>query len=702
MSSSVPNTRSPSGGTRRAAPHFVAALLIAAVPALALAEEVVAVTTTNQLVTFESATPGTITSARAVTGLQAGETILAIDVRPSTGQVFALGSTGRLYRVDRATGVATQVGVGTFDVALSGTEFGMDLHPVTERIHVVSNTGQNLRIDATTGAVVDGDGGTGGTQPDAPLAYEAGDSGDGVAPDVVGAAFDDNTPAAVSTTLYVIDAGRDVLAIQGDVDGSPQPPQSGVLTTVGALGVDASEVVGFDVSGDTASAFAAMQLAAESQSRFYTVNIATGAVTEVGVVGDGHLLSGMTVTRAGAIVPPTDDMVGLVDANTLVFFNAATAATIDRTLAVTGLAVGDVLVAIDVRPETGVLYGVGRSGRLYAIDSTSGEAFLAGGPFAPALAGTEFGLDVTPVADVARIVSDADQNLRVNLVTGAVIAADTPLAYVIGDANDGQNPSVVAIAYDRNDDAASATTLFGIDAATDDVVRIGSLNGTPASPNEGWLTTMGELGVDVTLVAGFEIVGDDTAIAALQLVGGASGLYVIDLSTGRATPLGGIGAAAALRGLSQAPTDDPEVLPGLVVRKLLLKFNFKKSGKDSIRLQALVDSADDELTGSTVVVDVGGFSRTFVVAARGVTRNGDDTLQWKRERDGRVRIDVQLKKEDLADDFADEGMDGTVAAKKESRDVVVTISIDGTVFRTTVAARYTAKVGKSGIAKKQP
>jgi hypothetical protein len=68
------------------------------------------VTTGNQLVRFNAASPGTLTNVGAITGLQAGEQILGIDFRPATGQLFGLGSTSRLYVIDKTTGAAAAVG----------------------------------------------------------------------------------------------------------------------------------------------------------------------------------------------------------------------------------------------------------------------------------------------------------------------------------------------------------------------------------------------------------------------------------------------------------------------------------------------------------------------------------------------------------------------------------------------------------------
>src|SRR5262245_50999519 len=124
--------RSPGqwGGPRAAlgVAGLVALGLGLAAPGRAGAATITGVTTTNVLVTFDSATPGTIATSVAVTGLQGGETLLGIDRRPATGALYALGSTSRLYLINATTGAATQVGsAGAFTV--SGTAFGFDFNP---------------------------------------------------------------------------------------------------------------------------------------------------------------------------------------------------------------------------------------------------------------------------------------------------------------------------------------------------------------------------------------------------------------------------------------------------------------------------------------------------------------------------------------------------------------------------------------------
>lgn len=234
----------------------------------ARAELITGLTTTNALVTFDSATPGAIGVPVAVTGLASGETLLAIDRRPATGQLYGLGSTSRLYTVDPLTGAATQVGSsGAF--TLSGTGFGFDFNPTVDRIRVTGNTGQNLRLNPNDGTL---------SATDTALAYAAGDPNAGATARIVGSAYTNNFAGAVATTLYDIDSNLDILATQS-------PPNNGTLNTVGALGFNTSDLVGFDISGISAIAFASLTAPAGNFSSLFTINLATGAATLVGTIG---------------------------------------------------------------------------------------------------------------------------------------------------------------------------------------------------------------------------------------------------------------------------------------------------------------------------------------------------------------------------------------------------------------------------------
>ena len=163
-------------------------------PAVA-AQTIYALTTSDRLVRFSAADACTITNEVAVTGLGAGETLLGIDVRPATGQLYGLGSASRVYTIDPATGAATAIGSAVFTPALDGDAFGFDFNPTVDRIRVVSNTGQNLRLNPVTGAVA---------ATDLALAYASTDANARENPSVIGAAYtnpdNDRRRARCSTT----------------------------------------------------------------------------------------------------------------------------------------------------------------------------------------------------------------------------------------------------------------------------------------------------------------------------------------------------------------------------------------------------------------------------------------------------------------------------------------------------------------------
>lgn len=254
---------------------------------VARAEGLTLLTLQNSLIILDSATPGTVGSAVPITGLQPGETLLGIDRRPATGQLYGIGSTNRLYVINPTTGVATQVGsAGAF--TLSGTSFGVDFNPTVDRIRVVSNTGQNLRLNPDTGALA---------ATDTNLAYAGGDPNAGFAPNAVGAAYTNNFAGTSLTTLYVIEANRDVLAIQN-------PPNNGTLNTVGALGFNASDLTGFDISGLSGIAYAALTAPGANFSQLFTINLSTGAVTLLGTIGGGVPISGLAASVGAAVPEP--------------------------------------------------------------------------------------------------------------------------------------------------------------------------------------------------------------------------------------------------------------------------------------------------------------------------------------------------------------------------------------------------------------
>ncbi|MFZ2875681.1 MAG: DUF4394 domain-containing protein [Phycisphaerales bacterium] len=244
------------------------------------AELVFGVTLNQSLITFDSEAPGSILSGVPIMGLQANETIHGIDLRPATGRLYALGSFSRLYTINPATGQATQVGPA-FATPLNGSSFGFDFNPTVDRIRFISDADQNLRLHPDTAGVT----------VDTPLAYVPTDPNAGVNPNAVAAAYTNSRPGATSTTLFVLDTGLDILAVQN-------PANSGMLTTVGPVGTDLSDLTGFDISGASGRAFAAVRDVSLARTTFWNISLGTGAGSMIGEVGGGAILTAMTVTPA--------------------------------------------------------------------------------------------------------------------------------------------------------------------------------------------------------------------------------------------------------------------------------------------------------------------------------------------------------------------------------------------------------------------
>ncbi|MDQ3627208.1 MAG: DUF4394 domain-containing protein, partial [Verrucomicrobiota bacterium] len=140
---------------------LAAASLLAAATGSIYAEPAVAITATNRLLNFDTASPGNITINVPITGLQGGDYVVGIDFRPADGDLYDVANSGGIYRINVASGAASLVSTLTADPAdssspftgLSGTSFGVDFNPVVDRLRVVSDTEQNLRINVNTGAV---------------------------------------------------------------------------------------------------------------------------------------------------------------------------------------------------------------------------------------------------------------------------------------------------------------------------------------------------------------------------------------------------------------------------------------------------------------------------------------------------------------------------------------------------------------------
>lgn len=223
------------------------------------------------------------------------------------------------------------------------------------------------------------------------------------------------------------------------------------------------------------------------------------------------------------------DVIGLTADQRLICFNENKPDDASDIGQVSGLTGDASLVGIDFRPSNNTLYGVGNAGGIYTLN-TDTAAGTKVGQLSVALSGTSFGVDVNPVPDALRIISDTGQNLRFVFATSTT-TADTALSYPPNPAT-----GVTGAAYTNNDsDPNTATTLYDLDSMMDQVA-------IQSPANSGQLAATGKLTVDTSPQVGFDIYstvrdGTTTELRALAslTVGGQASFYSITLFSGNAS-----------------------------------------------------------------------------------------------------------------------------------------------------------------------
>jgi hypothetical protein len=184
---------------------------------------IVAVTggTTPHQISFSPNTPGSVADAGAITGL--AEKVVAIDVQPGSGTLYAVGLSGKIYTIAATIGgpVATSTvsltnapgnnATGAYDMTLA-TNYDMDFDPNTPtQFRLVDDSGRNVLVIANTG-----------------VASEQGDLDQSPDPFVSSAAYTHNYAGSSDSILLVLDAN-------GDLIQRVTPPSSGLLFDVGDL-----------------------------------------------------------------------------------------------------------------------------------------------------------------------------------------------------------------------------------------------------------------------------------------------------------------------------------------------------------------------------------------------------------------------------------------------------------------------------------
>lgn len=200
--------------------------------------------------------------AGKVVAVKTKDRLLGIDVRPADGMLYGVTAAGLVVRIDPATGDVSPKAVLT-ETLKEGVTATVDFNPAADRLRVMGSDGSSHRVDVDSGKVV----------VDGSHKWKDGDPSASGSPSVVAGAYTNSVKGskAPSTALYVVDATAGALALQA-------PPNDGVLSTIGPLGVKGTGPVAFEVvakdGGNTGWLLA--------DGALHQVDLATGKATPAG------------------------------------------------------------------------------------------------------------------------------------------------------------------------------------------------------------------------------------------------------------------------------------------------------------------------------------------------------------------------------------------------------------------------------------
>ncbi|RAK70533.1 DUF4394 domain-containing protein [Hymenobacter edaphi] len=524
----------------------------------------------TDLTSVNLASPATSQTRVAITGVTAGQTLVGLDFRPATGELFALGydastagNNSRLYVINQTTAVATPVGAAAFRLELGGASerIAFDFNPTVDRIRVASTNDANYRLNPITGT---------SAATDTNLAFVAGDANAGQNPFIGAAGYTNSFIGAATTTLYYIDEQRSVLVRSDNPNGGTlttlvpiAPTAGGNPTPINAPGASTDLDI-FTVAAGAENAYLNVNQVdgnGNFVSFLYRLNLTTGETTLAGAInGQGVGITDIAV-RINRTAPAVSGQLlyGVTTGNSLISFYSGTPGFINSSVAISGITAGQTLVGTDFRPNTGQLFGfgydattAGNNSQLYTINLTTGVATPVAAATRLELGGAtaNIGFDFNPTVDRIRVTSTNRANLRLNPNNGALAATDGLLTYAAGDTTTAR---IGAVGYTNSYPGSTSTTLYDIDENR-------SVLAIQNPPNAGTLNVVGNT-TGLTLsptnaLVDLDIYFDRSTLTNLAFLAAnpngqaTSNLYTLALGSGAPTQVGAIGLGIPVRDIS--------------------------------------------------------------------------------------------------------------------------------------------------------
>lgn len=521
-------------------------------PAMIDGQLIYALNSVGYLISFDSEMPSTVRSQKSIAGVTAGQSLVGLDFRPATGQLYALGYNAtsgetQLYTLNTMTATATVVAPAV-TLATGMMHVSFDFNPTVDRIRVTSSNGNNYRLHPTTGAIAATDGN---------LAFAAGDMNAGNTPMIVAGAYTNSYIGTTATGLYGYDATSNTITFQN-------PPNNGTLITQGMSGIMVNPMdpsVDFDFYFNPTTLMNENYMVANTgTSNFdslYTVNVMNGTTQVIGKIGNGIAVTDIAVTTMPMM--PTEIagqlIYGLTSTNHLISFDSENPSTVRSQIGISGMAMGQQIMGMDVRPATGELYAFGYNAtsgeaQIYTLNPMTGLLTAMGTPAQIATGIVSIGFDFNPTVDRIRVTGNNGSNYRFHPTTGALVFTDGNLAFAAGDANAGTMPMIGAVAYTNSYGGSNVTTLYNYDDALNIIT-------TQIPPNNGVLNTIGASGITLNPM---DMSGDmdiyynhETHMNTAFLIANTAtndNLYTVNLATGMTQSVGLIGLGIALRDIA--------------------------------------------------------------------------------------------------------------------------------------------------------
>ncbi|GGM95981.1 hypothetical protein GCM10010967_31870 [Dyadobacter beijingensis] len=429
------------------------------------------------------------------------EKIIAIDFRPATGQLYALGRSGAYYSVNldlNTNGKPTVVNLKTeVEADFSANAYGFDFNPVTDRPRLVTDKGENLSLDPYSGALDNRSNGVRGV----------------ATPNVHAIAYSNNYSGAMETTLYGIDPIADQLVRYKGVDARE-------VETIGGLGADIAEVGGFDISPRTSRSpeYGIASVRRGDRWEIDYVHLGSGKLQRIGDAPPGNIIG---------IAVPTHVAYAVSKNGKLLAFNP-----IDRlerdpeklisTKIITGLAPGDSILGMDFSVNHSCFYALASDSKIYRIDPATGHAvFSRELPVKLNLEATgTFGFDIEPFGARAHVVTGIYQRFYASPQYSDFQSLN---AFIYN----GKMQGLDGLAFTNNQTSLprqNATTLYGIDSQTCNLFKLDTVY------NE--LNLVARLDLAFDKFNGFDIGGMAELGYGVFKVGGRTRIYEIELEQG--------------------------------------------------------------------------------------------------------------------------------------------------------------------------